>query len=278
MRKLLFLLLVAGILLFGCVESQSLVNNTAGTLENEAAKNIGGPKANETGISANATSMNESVPAAGISKTNETQKTDLYEAKTVLMLGRSVTNGWMEYFGAEYVCADEECSIGTYEANYSGYRIIYYEMETPPQIIASAIGGLDEYGNMAETVFFKLCFDDFESDESGDNLKRNEGYVESIYNEVVVKRNKTLIVGNALPKVSEYTDQELVSNHRAYNQWLDGFARTHKDMEVLDLYGILSEPDGSLKSPYSLDQYDSHLNNAAYSQISPKFLDLLEKD
>jgi hypothetical protein len=196
--------------------------------------------------------------------------------KEVLILGRSVAYGWMEYLGGEYVCQDEECATGTVEADYQGYHFIYSEIDIPPQVATSAVERVDLYGDDADTVFFKLCFDDFESDESMENAARNENYVKYVYDEAVTKRGKKLIVGNALPKVEEYTDSDLTANHRAYNSWLNDFASTHDGIKVLDLYGILSTDSGNMNMAYASDQYDSHPNSAGYAKITPEFMKLLD--
>jgi hypothetical protein len=196
--------------------------------------------------------------------------------KEVLILGRSVAYGWMEYLGAEYVCQDEECYTGTMEADYQGYHFVYSEIDIPPEVATSAVERVDSYGDDAGTVFFKLCFDDFESDESLENALRNENYVKYVYDEMVTKRGKKLIVGNALPKVEEYTDSDLSANHHAYNSWLNDFASTHDNVQVLGLYVILSTSSGNMDMDYASDEYDSHPNDLAYSKITPEFMKLLD--
>ncbi|MBU1681693.1 hypothetical protein KKE38_02650, partial [Candidatus Micrarchaeota archaeon] len=93
--------------------------------------------------------------------------------------------------------------------------------------------------------------------------------------EVVTKRNRKLIVGNALPMVSEYNDPLLVSDHKAYNAWLADFAASHDGIEVMDFYGEVAASDGSLKSEYAVASDDSHWNNKAYAAVTPDFLELL---
>lgn len=181
----------------------------------------------------------------------------------------------MEYLGMEYVCQDEECNTGTLEGAYQGYDLIYSEIGIPPEVASSAADRINLYGDRADTVFFKLCFADFESDPYGDNLARNKAYVQDVYEAAVTEGGKKLIVGNALPMVAEYTDADLVANHRAYNRWLDDFASTRDDIQVLDLYGTVSDSDGNLRSDYAEDPYDSHLNDAAYSVITPEFIELV---
>ncbi|MFN7990816.1 MAG: SGNH/GDSL hydrolase family protein [Candidatus Micrarchaeia archaeon] len=194
---------------------------------------------------------------------------------SVLILGRSVARGWIDYMGGEYTCFDEGCGNAAYVANYSGRTFIYSELDPPPDIVGSAADRLERFGDRADTVFFKLCFVDFESDPSGENLRRDEGYIQAAYDEIVVKRHKKMIVGNALPSVASSTDQTLVSSHREYNRWLDGFAKSHKDIKVLDLYGMLSDSSGSLDPRYASSPDDSHPNAAGYSRITPGFLALL---
>ena len=195
--------------------------------------------------------------------------------KPTLILGRSVARGRIDYMGGVYVCYDEACDNTAHEANYDGKKFIYSELDSPPDIIATLIDRLDRFGDKADTGFFKLCFVDFASDPSGENLQRNKGYVEAAYNEIVVKRHKRMIVGNALPSVASATDADLIANHRAYNAWLVSFAASHKDVKVLDLYGLLSGSDGALRPEYAYSSDDSHPNSAGYAKITPEFLKLL---
>jgi len=263
-----FLLLIMGILVFGCTSG---TQETGEVSQPTFTQNVS-PPVNDT--------QPQAPPATQDRSTNVTPPSPPAEpggTGTVLILGRSVAGAWMEYLGADYVCDDEPCETGTYQVDYSGYTFIYSELEVPPDIDDSAARAVDRYGKDADTVFFKLCFADFESDPYGDNLRDNEGYVQNVYDEIVTKRGKRLIVGNALPMVAEYTDQDLVSNHRAYNQWLDSFAASDDDVEVLDLYGMLADSGGSLRSDYALDAYDSHLNDAAYAEITPEFIRLLTR-
>jgi len=245
--------------------------------QNETGPQVSKNITTDTNITVNQVpDSNASTGTATIGQNLTNQSPATAKNKGVLMLGRSVTRNWMDYLGAEYVCDDPDCNSATHRANLSGYQLINVELSSPPDIADSAISAVDTYGNEADTVFFKLCFVDFESDESGSNLAANEGYVQKVYDEIVTKRHKKLIMGNALPKVKGETDSALVANHKAYNAWLNNFASTHSDIKVLDLYGTVSESDGSLKSSYAVDSEDSHLNSAAYAQITPKFLSLLE--
>ncbi|MBU1166599.1 hypothetical protein KKF81_06605 [Candidatus Micrarchaeota archaeon] len=196
--------------------------------------------------------------------------------KKALILGRSVSYNWMEYLGMEWQCDDDECATGTIRGEYQGYDFVYYGLEYPPEIDDSAIVGIETYGNDADVVFFKLCFVDFGPDDSGQLAYDNFAYVENVYNEIVVNRHKRMIVGNALPVVSAETQPDLVSVHRQYNQLLDNFAATHDGIQVLDLYGMTSNSNGALRSDYAVSYDDSHLNGAAYAVITPRFMELLE--
>jgi lysophospholipase L1-like esterase len=160
----------------------------------------------------------------------------------------------------------------SYVGEYDGKNIRYHEVSSPPDIVDSSITMLDEYDS--DIVFFKLCFVDF-GEEQGDRLAEDEQYIQQIYNEVVTKRHRKLIVGNALPQVSMYTTSGMKSNHKAYNQWLSQFASTHSDIQVLDLYGMLSDSSGNLKAGYAVSSDDSHLNDAAYAKITPAFMDAI---
>lgn len=194
----------------------------------------------------------------------------------VLLTGRSVANGWTEYMGLPWECDDEECATGSPRGEYNGYYFMYYGLDYPPDIAMSAARGADLYGSDADVVFFKFCFVDFASDDTLQNAHDNERLVEDVYQYIVVDRHKKLIVGNALPQVSRDSDQHLVANHREFDAWLDEFAATHENVQVLDLNGMLTNSDGSLKSQYAMSSEDSHLNLEGYEKITPQFIALLE--
>lgn len=267
------LLLIAFGLLLGCTGAPQAPEHDSASAPAASGSPTGETTQNDSGV------MENTSDASGDSSDTADEPTSTAPSgsgKEVLILGRSVAYGWMEYLDAEYVCQNEICDVGTMETAYSGYDFVYSEIDIPPAVATSAVERVDSYGDDADTVFFKLCFADFESDESGENLARNKAYVQYVYDEVVTKRGKKLIVGNALPMVEEYTDSGLTANHRAYNSWLENFASTHDDIQVLDLYGILSTSSGNMNMDYALDEYDSHLNDLAYSKITPKFMELLD--
>jgi hypothetical protein len=129
-------------------------------------------------------------------------------------------------------------------------------------------------------LFFKLCFVDFVGGDSGtaqENLDRNIVYVDSVY-AAARGRGLKMIVGNALPQVVSATDQWLVWNHRQYNQRLLDLAAEHPDtLQVFDLYGVLSDSAGNLKSGYATGADDSHPNEAGYTALDSAFFPLLEQ-
>ncbi|MBU0532156.1 hypothetical protein KKB44_01550 [Candidatus Micrarchaeota archaeon] len=246
MNRYLIVLLALSFLFFGCSGPAAPIEQANVTVEEQ-----------------------QSVSAEENSNGEELEVTE----NKVLILGRSVAYGWMEYLGFEWTCDDEECYTGSPRGTYEDYYFIYYELDYPPEIADSAIEGVDTYGTDAEVIFFKFCFVDFTADD--ETIQLNEQLVEDVYQGVVVEHNKKLIVGNALPMVAQDTEPALVTNHRNYNQWLDNFAATHDNVEVLDLYGILSDSNGNLRSDYALATDDSHLNDVAYAEITSQFMDLL---
>ena len=180
------------------------------------------------------------------------------------MLGRSVSEGWAEYMGLEWQGND-----GTYLGDYEGISIRYFHLDVPPRIVDTAKTALDAYDS--QIVFFKFCFEDFGANE-GEGVREKEEYIQQVYDEVVSKRHRKLIIGNALPQVELYGTDGLKSNHRAYNEWLEQFASTHANVRVLDLYDLLVDSNGNLKPEYAASPEDSHVNNAAYERITPELM------
>jgi len=278
MNRNILLILIIGTLFFGCVSESPQAEPAAdeaetGDVTSEATGNgsetTDSVEDGSTHTEEDSYDIEEHVSEDDVSE----HEIDLQSAD-VLMLGRSVTYYWMQdYMGLKWKCFDEDCYNGTIAGESHGYYFIYHELDYPPDITKSAAEALDRYDS--EVVFFKLCFVDFEPDESGYLLERNKGYVETVYDEVVTKRNRKLIVGNALPMVPEYNDPLLVSDHKAYNAWLDSFAASHDGIEVMDFYGTVAASDGSLKSGYEANPGDSHWSRDAYEAVTPEFLELL---
>ncbi len=187
----------------------------------------------------------------------------------ILMLGRSVMGGWFEHWG-DYSHVQKD-----------GYDLYYGEMQSPPAIVNSAISRMDSQGVDSKwIVFFKLCFVDFyggSQQEAQENLARNKEYVREVY-EQVKSRGAILIVGNALPQVCEYTTSYLKWNHSQYNAWLEEMARENEGFYVFDMYSVLVNSKGCLRSDYSVSPYDSHLNDKAYSALDAKFFPFLKNN
>jgi len=182
----------------------------------------------------------------------------------VHMCGRSVLAGWFEHWGWDH---DPENPVRRF-----GHTLLYHEMEVPPGILETAREVIREASREeGGAVFFKLCFADFEGgdeDTARLNLERNEGIAGEVAKAAVEAGVPTLILGNALPVVSEYCDRWLVWNQREYNAFLEGLARRYPGrVMVLDLYGTLATPEGWLRPEYAADAHDSHLNGAAYGAL-----------
>ena len=271
MYKNLVLILLVGLLLFGCPSNKDGIS-PAKEVDEETF-----PKEEHT-EPPQTESTEPELPEEDSTEPDTPDTTvSSGDENSILLLGRSVTFYWTEYMDLEWTCDDEECATGSPRGEYEGYDFIYYELDYPPEIANSAGVGVDTYGSDAEFVFFKLCFVDFEPDESGELLARNKRMVEDAYTEIVTKRGKIMVVGNALPMVAQYTEPMLVSDHLAYNSWLNEFASTHDDIYVLDLYGILADSNGALKPEYAVGTDDSHLTNAAYDEITPEFFAIIEE-
>jgi hypothetical protein len=244
--------------------------STQGSGDGEAKGSVGTEETAET-AETDSTGASDGTEGMEQETGNDTsgQTTSQTAGKTsVLMLGRSVAYGWSEYMGLEW--QEDESYVG----EYGGKTFRYLHMDYPPDIDDSAIRAMETYDY--DVVFFKLCFVDFGS-EYGDMLADDKQYVQNVYNEAVVMRHKKLVVGNALPQVSRDTTPGLKQNHQEYNRWLSEFASTHEGVYVLDLYGMLADSNGALKSGYATSYEDSHPNSAGYDRITPAFMDKLDE-
>jgi hypothetical protein len=192
---------------------------------------------------------------------------DTAPSAMVYMLGRSVMAGWFSHWGGSPYSQDR-------------FTLEYHEVQPPPDIVASAQAIIDSLTLCDQPVlFFKLCFVDFVGGDSvaaQENLDRNVGYVDSVY-AAAIRRGLKMIVGNALPQVANATDQWLVWNHRQYNQRLLALAAQHPDtLQVFDLYSVLADGSGNLKSGYATGPDDSHPNDAGYTALDSAYFPFLE--
>mgnify|MGYP005849850257 CR=1 FL=1 len=183
---------------------------------------------------------------------------------TIHMCGRSVLRGWFEHWGWDYDPGNP--------VRFGGHDFVYHQMDVPPGIVGTA----REVARQVATgdggiMFFKLCFADFEGgDEAGarNNLHDNERMVREVVESAVDEEGLTLILGNALPTLREYSDEWLVWNHREYNRFLEGLAGAYGGrVLILDLYGTLAAPEGYLRPAYAAGPHVSHLNDEAYDAL-----------
>ena len=186
----------------------------------------------------------------------------------VYMLGRSVMAGWFSHWGGS-------------PYTQGRFTLEYHAVQPPPDIVASAQAIIDSLTLCdLPVLFFKLCFVDFVGGDSlaaQANLDRNVGYVDSVY-AAATRRGLKMIVGNALPQVASATDQWLVWNHRQYNQRLLDLAAQHPDtLRVFDLYSVLADSLGNLRSGYATGPDDSHPNDAGYTALDSAFFPFLEQ-
>lgn len=267
-----YIFLILGILLFGCVGTDTGTVSDNNAVDDAAENNEPVYQPSEpTDEQTEDIEINEQEQ----SDLDELEQTQDSGNKKILIMGRSVAYGWTEYMGLEWQCDNEECLTGSPRGEYHSYDVIYYELDYPPEIANAAINGVDQYGDDADIVFFKLCFADFGSDPNvaTDNFE----YIVDVYEYVVLQKGKTLIVGNALPMVASQTDPELVLVHRNYNKLINDFAVSREGIQVLDLYSITSDSSGALRSDYAVASDDSHLNSAAYTEVTKEFMQLVEE-
>ncbi|MDZ4063317.1 MAG: hypothetical protein U1E22_01505, partial [Coriobacteriia bacterium] len=146
----------------------------------------------------------------------------------VLMLGRSVMRGWFDYWKWD----------GGDPVLDRSYAFYYAELASPPDIGKSAADYISQIPD-GTVVFFKLCFVDFEAHSSADvkaRLGENAGYARQVV-KATKGRDITLVLGNALPRVTGETTRELVDLHKKYNAELAKLAKENKHVHVFDLYG-----------------------------------------
>src|SRR4030042_3062706 len=185
----------------------------------------------------------------------------------ILMLGRSVMGGWFEHWGnSEHV-------------NRNGYDLYYGQMESPPDIVTTAIQKINQQNVDATwAVFFKFCFVDFYGNSRQDaeySLNEKKQYLEQIRQEVRTQRNAILIIGNALPETCNNTSQNLIWLHKEYNAWVNQLASSDSRIKVFDQYSVLATAGGCLKQGYAQDPWDAHLTNQAYNALDQQFFPFL---
>jgi hypothetical protein len=186
---------------------------------------------------------------------------------TLLVLGRSVMTGWVEYWGG----SSSESVV------WEGRTVVFREVEGPPGIADSAIDAMSEVPS-GSTVLFKFCFVDFNGGDCEGELEGLLGYVEEVADEANA-RDVRLIVGTALPKVKAETTPELVTEHEEFARRLEGLVAQRReageDIAVLDLNEVLADGSGALRTNYAVSRDDSHLNEKAYDALDTALLAVL---
>jgi hypothetical protein len=186
----------------------------------------------------------------------------------VYLLGRSVMAGWFDHWGYDTLWRER-------------FTIAYREVQPPPDIVTSVMDVVNQRGVPGPVISFQLSFEDFAGGDSATawaNLERNMDIVQQVYDTVVVSRGLRLVIGGALPQVASATDAWLVWNHTTYNARLASFASQHDGVRVFDLYGILSDTGGSLRSSYAASSTNSHLNEQAYTALDEQWFSFLEQN
>lgn len=184
----------------------------------------------------------------------------------VLMMGRSVMEGWFEHWGWD----------GERPVIRDGYALYYRSLPSPPEIGSAAAAEIAKVPD-GTVVFFKLCFEDFYADSETDiepALAEAVGYARQAV-EAASGRDVTLVLGNALPRVRSQTSAALVGLHERYNASLEQLAADHANVAVFDQYSVLAGHDGSLSRGLALTPDDSHLNDVAYQALDAEFFPLL---
>lgn len=188
------------------------------------------------------------------------------------MLGRSVTYNWFTHWGW---MGDDDVPVV-----HGLYVLYHHSIDSPDNMVNSAS---DIIGNLPDdprlVVWWKFCFDDFSGAEDAQPaLQRNEQIVQQMYRLVVEQHKHRLMIGNALPKVSQDVDPELIKAQRQYNQWLLDFQKGHAGkVFVMDLYSVLADSNGRLRANFASAQDDSHPNEAGYQALDARFFLFLDQ-
>ncbi len=193
-------------------------------------------------------------------------------ARPVYVLGRSVTYGWFEHWGWP---GDDETPV------VHGRYVLYHRNIEPPEDMVTSVREIvrDVPDTPNPTIHWKFCFDDFSGgDEAQFALSRDEQIVQQVYQIVVGQHKHPLIIGNALPKVAQDVDADLVNAQRQYNQWLAQFAGSHpNEVFIFDQYAVLADANGSLRANFATARDDSHPNEAGYRAMDAPYFSLLDR-
>ena len=197
---------------------------------------------------------------------------------TIFMLGRSVMEGWFYHWGWD---GDDYSPV-----SFNGYSLYHRTVDGPTGDGSNMVDSVDSIAGALpsgqKSLFFKLCFVDFEGGSqaaANANLARNQEIIEGVYDSVVEGDGIDLIIGNALPRVAADTDQYLVENHQSYNAWLDDFSDDYAgNVYIFDQYSALADSNGNLKAAYAVSASDSHLNDQGYDALDTAYTSFLDND
>jgi hypothetical protein len=206
----------------------------------------------------------------------------------VAMAGRSVMGHWFKFWNFPDMLSRYAIYFPwpiPYRVHTKGpYRLDYVRIVPPDPDQASPSYGKETLsslraqvgGKRYDAMFFKLCFVDFRDRKLKDEITMRKLFdgMKSLISEVHAfarEEKAKLILGNALPvlKPGEYA-QRL---RREYNEWIAEYAGISGDITVFDLFGLLADDQGTLRTDLARNPFDPHLNKKAYS-ILEKELDI----
>jgi hypothetical protein len=206
----------------------------------------------------------------------------------VAMAGRSVMGHWFKFWNFPEMLSRYAIYFPwpiPYRVYTKGpYRLEYIQIVPPNPDRADFFYGKETLsslraqvgGKRYDAVFFKLCFVDFRDRKLNDEITMQKLFdcMKTLISDVQAfarEEKASLILGNALPvlKPGKYA-QRL---RREYNEWIGEYAGKSGDIAVFDLFGLLADDQGSLRTDLARNPFDPHLNRKAYS-ILEKELDI----
>ena len=186
----------------------------------------------------------------------------------IAMLGRSVTEQWFAYWGARPNTGHQRGRFRLLHRAFTEYS------PSREAWTAQADRLLTRFGARLDALHYKLCFVDF---TSGTKLAPLREIAEGMYEVVVKKHGKRLIIGTALPAVLDASPKAVRELHYRYNQWLRRFAAAHPKVLIFDQYRILANAEGLLKLAFRQGPQDSHLQPGAYRELTHAYFRFLER-
>jgi hypothetical protein len=206
----------------------------------------------------------------------------------VAMAGRSVMGHWFKFWNFPEMLSRYAIYFPwpiPYRVHTKGpYRLEYVRIVPPNPDQANPSYGKETLSSLCaqvggkryDAVFFKFCFVDFRDRKLNDEITMQQLFdgMKTLISDVhaFAREEKAhLILGNALPvlKPGKYA-QRL---RREYNAWIGEYAGRSGDIAVFDLFGLLADDQGSLRTDLARNPFDPHLNKKAYS-ILEKELDI----